>query len=77
MKKTTVESFCDRCGGKLERVCGLVIEQMSFTASGYDPRGSGGASHNGMEFCYSCSKDFYRWVFHKGYLPPVEAPSKE
>ncbi len=62
-KTTTTEYFCDRCKGKLERQCGLVIEQMSFTASGYDPRGSGGASHHGLEFCYSCSKDFYDWVF--------------
>lgn len=63
MKKTTTEYFCDRCKGPLKKECGLIIENMAFTASGYDPRGSGGATHSGLEFCYDCSKEFYEWVF--------------
>jgi len=81
MKKTTTECFCDRCGGKLERVCGLIIEDMSFQASGYDPRGSGGAGHKGLEFCYACSTQFYEWVFRREKdLTPSQAqptPSKQ
>lgn len=63
MKVTKVEMFCDRCEGPLVKECGLIIEDMSFSVSGYDPRGSGGTTEKGKEFCYTCSKQFYEW-FH-------------
>ncbi len=58
MRKETVivENTCDKCGAKMERVAGMVIENLSAQISGYDPRGSGGHSVKNLEFCYSCSK---------------------
>lgn len=64
MAKIVTETHqCDRCKEPLERTCSLIIENMSFTMSGYDPRGFGGAKHKGLEFCYRCSNEFVAWVF--------------
>ncbi len=61
MKKTTVEHFCDRCGDKFEKRNSLIIENMTYTASGYDDRGSGGMTHKDKEFCGSCSSILYEF----------------
>lgn len=60
-KITTVQNLCDRCKAPFERRNCFIIEQMSFQASGYDDRGSGGSGVKDKEFCTSCSRQFYEW----------------
>lgn len=77
MAKIVTESFhCDRCGGELLKECGLIIENMSFAASGYDPRGSGGHSVSNKEFCYSCSREFWEWFHNRSDAIPHKSTQK-
>lgn len=62
MKQTITKFFCDRCKQEFERRNCLIVEGMTFTASGYDDRGSGGHTSQNLEFCSPCSKQFYEWV---------------
>jgi len=64
-KRVTTEYFCDRCGGPVVKECGLIIEDVSMTISGYDPRGSGGTNRRGLEFCYGCSDQLFKWLDNK------------
>lgn len=61
MKTTTTIYSCDRCKGRLEKECGMIIEDVSMCISGYDPRGSGGSTERGLEFCYDCSRQLWEW----------------
>jgi hypothetical protein len=61
-KIVTERHVCDRCGGPLVKECGLIIEDVSMSVSGYDPRGSGGTTEKGLEFCYACSDQLYKWL---------------
>jgi hypothetical protein len=68
MAKIVTEKYvCDRCGGPLVKECGLIIEDVSMSISGYDPRGSGGATKRGLEFCYSCSDQLNKWLQNKDF----------
>ena len=65
MKKQTTQHFCDRCGTEFDRRNCFIVENLTFSASGYDDRGSGGCSHKDKEFCTKCSKEFYDWFNNK------------
>jgi len=66
-KSITEKHTCDRCGGPVLRECGLIIEDVSMSISGYDPRGSGGHTKRGQEFCYSCSDQLFKWLNNKPF----------
>lgn len=70
-KVTETRNFCDRCGKEFKRQNAFIVEDMNFTASGYDDRGSGGTTVKGKEFCSSCSKQFWDWLNTKP--PKAEA----
>ena len=59
MRNEVVTHTCDKCGCVMERECGMIIEHLSASISGYDPRGSGGYKIKDKEYCYTCSKRFY------------------
>jgi len=67
MKKVVTEHFCDRCKAPVLRECGLVIEDVHMTISGYDPRGSGGTTRRDLEFCYACSNQLFQWLNGKDF----------
>ena len=62
MKKTVEEYYCDRCGDKFERRNCLIMENVSYTASGYSDGGSGGHTVRDQEFCGTCSKTLYDFL---------------
>jgi hypothetical protein len=72
-KVVTTEYICDRCKGPVVKECGLIIEDVSMSISGYDPRGSGGTTVRGLEFCYSCSRQLHEWLNNRaGFVVVAE-----
>lgn len=73
----TTKYVCDRCAAEFTRSNCFIVENMTFAASGYDDRGSGGHTVKDKEFCSPCSKQFYEWFNNRSAIRDAKGERAE